>query len=101
MCGNLTAGIVNAATGVNNLIVNNPGYNPVGISTITVTASPMTYTAGPTPEVIILESGVITSATRGGKIACATLPCEVTLPPNGVMVLTYPGAAPVLWKDVQ
>ena len=41
--GNTTA-LSNAGT--NNVIANNPGYNPVGPSGITVTASPFTYTAG-------------------------------------------------------
>lgn len=85
-------------------ILNNPGYNPVGPSALSVTASPMTYTAGASPEIICLTGNTITSVTVGGLPilgAITTTGACVPLAPQQAMVLTYPGAAPTATKSVQ
>lgn len=41
------------------VITRNLGYNPVGTSSVTVTASPMTYTAGPAPETLFFIGGTM------------------------------------------
>jgi hypothetical protein len=95
--------IAPASTSTNVTIANNPGYNPVGPGSISVTASPFTYTAGPSPETVYL-SGTITSAVRGATTICPALVtgnCTMQLPPNGAVVVTYPAAAPTMVKDIQ
>jgi hypothetical protein len=94
---NVSGSISNAST--TSVIIDNPGYNPVGISSITVTASPMTYTAGASPETVYINGGSVSGVTRGGITVCAASPCQVTLPPNKSMVVTY-SSAPTMVKDV-
>ncbi|MGC9445321.1 MAG: NosD domain-containing protein, partial [Candidatus Methanospirareceae archaeon] len=62
---NLTAGIHDAGTGT--IIRNNAGYNPVGIASISVGASPFTHTAGASPETVYVSGGTVTSITKGGN----------------------------------
>ncbi|MGC9445200.1 MAG: right-handed parallel beta-helix repeat-containing protein [Candidatus Methanospirareceae archaeon] len=62
---NLTAGIHDVGTGT--IIRNNVGYNPVGISSISVGASPFTHTAGASPETVYVSGGTVSSITKGGN----------------------------------
>jgi hypothetical protein len=88
------------------IITNCRGYNPVGLSVITVGASPYTYTAGASPETVYIQGGTITEVSRGGAfiIANTTPPAgqsiTVPLPPRGSVTVTY-SVAPTMGKDVQ
>lgn len=77
-------------------IEGNINYNPVGESSISVTASPFTYTAGPSPETDVIASGSITSVTQGGVTICTVTPCQVQQGPNESIIVTYPSTAPVM-----
>jgi hypothetical protein len=83
--------------GAGNTIINNPGYNPVGVAALTPTASPWTYTAGASPETVYVAStAAITSLALKGvnvlptNIAANTL-FPVDLSPNETMVVTTTG----------
>jgi hypothetical protein len=77
----------------------NDGYNPVGTSSITVGASPFTYTAGTSPETVYIDGGTITSVTKGGVTIATTTGRAIQLEPNESIVVTY-SAAPTMTKDV-
>lgn len=93
----LTA-IVLSATIVGCVIKDNPGYNPQGPAAISVTASPFTYTAGPTPEVVYIDGGTVSGITRNGVTVGASTGRAVHLAPNQAVVVTYT-VAPTMTKD--
>lgn len=102
--GNVLRGDVftlyNGSTGTHNEITNNAGYNPIGSSSVTVTASPFTYTAGSAPETVYIQGGTVSAVARGASTICSASPCYVALPPNGSVVVTYT-VAPTVVKDIQ
>jgi hypothetical protein len=101
--GNVTAGInsaLNSAAG--NRVESNIGYNPVGGSNITVTASPFTYTAGPSPETVYINGGTISqTVTAGIQIGSAAANSGITaqLGPNESVTVTY-SVAPNMAKSI-
>jgi len=62
--GTIAAPISNSSVSVR--VLDNPGYNPVGGSTVAVGPSPWTYTAGPSPETLYELGGTITSIMTSG-----------------------------------
>lgn len=65
--GNKNSQFSAAGTNTNLVVVNNDGYNPVGVSLPTPGASVWTYTAGASPEVITIAAGTsINNVTIGG-----------------------------------
>jgi hypothetical protein len=100
LSGNATGGFANTSGAANGIVSNNLGYNPVGAGSISVTGSPFTYTAGPSPEVVYINGGTVSGVVRGSSTICAASPCQATLPPNGAVVVTY-SSAPTMVKDVQ
>lgn len=92
-----TAPFVIGATITNGVIRDNIGYNPVGAASLAATASPMTITAGPTPETIYVSGGTVSSITKGG-INVGVTSGPVRLEPNQSMVVTYT-VAPTLTRD--
>ena len=101
LTGNTIGGIILAGAlgGTHNVIANNRGYNPQGQAVITVGASPFTYTAGPSPEVIYVYGGTVSNITMGLAQIAAASPAQVTLPPNASLVMTY-SVAPTMIKSV-
>lgn len=75
----------------------NPGYNPVGVSAVTVGASPWTYTAGNSPTTLYLSGGTVSGVTKGG----VALPTSgaYALDPHDAVTVTY-SAAPTATQDV-
>jgi parallel beta-helix repeat protein len=70
-------------------IANNDGHNPIGMLAITVTASPFTYTAGPTQETVFIRGGTVSLITIDGSTIFVASPATVELPPNKAVVVTY------------
>lgn len=101
---NNTAGVFTYATGAtfSGTIRNNIGYNPVGPSTVSPGASPYTYTAGNTPEVIYIYGGTVSAITKGAiTLATATnssTPMAISLQPGEAIVVTYT-VAPTMVAD--
>jgi hypothetical protein len=95
------AAVINtvADLGTGSRIEGNAGYNPVGASTITVGASPYTYTAGVSPETVYVSGGTISSITIQGGTAGPVSPCSIPLGPNEAIVVTYT-VAPTMTKMV-
>jgi hypothetical protein len=84
-------------TGV--IIKNNFGYNPIGISSITVNASPFTYTAGTSPETVYISGGTVSAIVKGGVTLFANTGHSVELEPHTAVVVTYSGT-PTMSKDI-
>lgn len=77
----------------------NIGFNPQGNTTITVTASPFTYRAGPTQEDVFIFGGTITGVNVGANPVNAST-SQVVLGPNQTMVVAYT-AAPTMFANKQ
>lgn len=76
----------------------NKGFNPQGMATITVGASPYTYTAGFTPEVIYVSGGTVSSITKSGTTIFAGSNVSAALDPSESIIVTY-SVAPTMAKD--
>jgi hypothetical protein len=85
-------------SGTTSIVRDNPGHNPQGPAAITVTASPMTYTAGSTPEVVYVQGGVVSSVTKAGTTLASVTGAVIPLEPNEAIVVTY-SAAPTMVRD--
>lgn len=94
--GNTGSGLVDGSSGTGRLKVNNKGYNPIGTVGITVTASPFTYTAGDTPEIVYINGGTVSLVAVQGASVFQQTNCSVRLSPGSAAVVTYtvaPGMA--------
>lgn len=94
------APLFNGSTGTHNVIRDNVGYNPAGLTGISVGPSPFTYTAGASPEEVYIYGGAVSSIARSGTAVANGVPAHVSLPPNGALTVTY-SATPVMLKDVK
>jgi len=101
LSGALTAPVFFASSAPGVTIVNSPGYNPVGIVAVTLGASPTTYTAGASPETLMIPTGSITTAKLGAYTVCSSTPCVVPLAPNQTTTIAYPGATPPAFANRQ
>jgi len=76
-------------------IRNNRGYNPQGVISLTPPATGVAYTAGPTPEVLYVRGGTVTSITKNGRsIALLTntsIPITIDLDPGEQVIFNYSG----------
>ena len=79
-------------------IQDNMGWNPQGPASITVTASPFTHTAGPSPEVVYIEGGTVSGIVKAGVTLASATGRAIRLAPNEAIVVTY-SAAPTMVKD--
>ena len=70
----------------------NGGYNPLGPSTVSVGASPFTYTAGLTVETLYLYGGMVSSVTKGGVTLATSSDRVFRLAPNESVIITYSSA---------
>ena len=71
------------------IVRNNLGYNPIGLSSITVTASPFTYTAGNSAETVYINSGTVSSITKSGITIGSSTGTNIELQPNESIIVTY------------
>lgn len=71
---------------------------PEGTASITVTASPFTYTAGTTPEAIYIRGGTVSDISKNSRTIFAASPATVWLEPGEAVVVTY-SVAPTMEKD--
>lgn len=78
-------------------IYNNPGYN-LGAATITPGASPYTYTAGATPEMVYIRGGTVSDIAKDSITIGTATGMQVMLRPNESVVVTYT-VAPTMVKD--
>lgn len=88
--------ISDSSTGTNRRKVDNRGFNPAGTTSISVTASPFTYTAGDTPETVYVNTGTVSLITVEAIGVYSETNVTVRLGPGKAMVVTYsslPGMA--------
>lgn len=88
-----------ADNGVNTIVKNNRGYNPVGISTIAVGASEFTHTAGSSPETIYIHSGTVSLIKKGTTTIFTDTGHSVELEPYELCKVTW-SMQPTMYKDV-
>lgn len=84
--------------GTSSIIEGNPGYNPQGPASITVTASPFTYTAGSSPEMVYITGGTVSLIVKSGTTLFTSTEKSVRLEANQAVVVTY-SSAPTMNKD--
>lgn len=80
-------------------VASNFGYNPVGQTTISVGSSPFTYTNGPSPSVVYIHGGTVSSIVIGSSTLAVASPAQVTLAPGEAVVVTY-SVLPTMIADV-
>lgn len=96
VAGNTVGGILNASfCGAGSIIRDNTGYNPVGVVTPTVGASPYTYTNGPEPATAYITGGTLSVIATGGQTVFTATEKTLDLGPNESVTITYT-AAPTL-----
>lgn len=101
---NNNAPFVNFSGGLLNLITRNIGVTPSGVSAITVTASPFTYTnLDQVPEMVYIFGGTVTTVAKNGVTIFShggtAVPGDaIWLEPNESVTVTYTGA-PTMNKD--
>lgn len=87
----------NSTPGNGNIIVNNPGHNPVGLSTLSPGASPWAYQASSSPETIYMSAtGGITNVVRNSTNMFpaslgANILTSVQVDPGDIVNIYYTG----------
>jgi hypothetical protein len=90
---NNKTGSINIVSGsITGWIANNPGYNPLGPLAVTPAASPWTYTAGSTPEVLYLNGGTVSSVVKNSITLASATGTQVNFQPGETAVITYSSA---------
>lgn len=95
----MSVGYINGSGGTGCVIRNNKGDTFLGVSSISVTASPFTYTAGARPEQVSIFSGTVSNISVSGTTVASSTNCSVHLSPYQSMVVTY-SVAPTMTKNV-
>jgi len=85
--------------GANTIIKDNKGYNPVGLSSISVGSSPFTYTAGSSPETIYIKGGNVSEIKKSGETLFTDTDHTIHLEPHEQIEIVY-SSAPTMYKDV-
>jgi hypothetical protein len=98
LLGNSSASLAGTGTGPVAWVQDNLGYNPVGASSVTVTASPFTLTAGQSSTTVYVAGGTISNITLAGQSVGTGL-LTFRLNPFQALVITYSGA-PTMWKSI-
>jgi hypothetical protein len=97
--GTVTSFLDNLGT-ITGQIINNKGYNPVGTSAVSVTASPFTYTAGLSPTTLYINTiGGVSTITKNGTGLPLTVN-TIAMAPNDTVIFTYTVTAPTMTADV-
>lgn len=101
LSGNVTAGIQNFGSSTAIRVVRNRGFNPQGMQSVTPGASPWTYTAGITPEVVYVGGATGASVTKGGFSAVYSTSAGGVFPlePGEQVVVTYTSPTPTVRVD--
>ncbi len=97
--GNTSVGVFDGSSGANRKIHDNTGFNPVGGASITVGASPFTYTASSSPETVYIRGGTVSNIATGGQNIFTATNATVELGPLETVTVTY-SSAPTMVKSV-
>jgi hypothetical protein len=72
------------------------GYNPVGLTTVSVGGSPFYYTAGITPETLMINGGTSVTTSIGATTLFTSTPCTIHLEPFQVLGVSYSSAPTIV-----
>lgn len=89
---NAAKGILLGSNAFRCVIKDNIGYNSVGGKSITVSASPFNYTAGPSPETLYISGGSVSSVITSGVAVFSSTDKTLNLAPNEGVQITYSSA---------
>lgn len=89
--GNSTA-LTNSNPQQTNRVEANSGYNPFGMAGIPVGPSPFTYRAGPTPETVFINGGVVSLIELNTIPVFAASEKTIPLGPNEFVTVSYSSA---------
>ncbi len=87
--GNTTAITIESGKNAHGWIRNNPGYNPVGVSSISVGSSPFTYSAGSSPETVYIRGGTVSDISVDGTTLFTDSGHSIDLEPHQSVTVTY------------
>lgn len=91
--GNVTGTIsFGAAPGAGVQCFGNAGFNPQGYASIAVTASPFTYTAGNTSEMVYITGGTVSLVAVDGNSILQDTNTTVQIPAGKTVTVTYSSA---------
>ena len=96
---NATAGLINGSTATDGKIFNNIGYTGT-ISAFVAGASPYTYRAGPSPEMVVVYGGTVSAIAVGGVTIYTSTDKTVPLGPNQDVVITHSSAPNILKRPM-
>jgi len=65
------------------------GFNPIGVSAVTVGTSPYFYTAGLSPETLMVSGGTTVTTTIGTTTLFTSTPCTIQLEPFQTLGVSY------------
>lgn len=100
LTGNTGSALTDNGTGANKNIYGNTGIDPGATSTISVTASPFTYTAGDRPETIYINGGTVSLVNVDGLNVFQSSNVTIRLGSGKSVVVTYTGL-PGMAKTVE
>ncbi len=94
--------VTNPKIGADSRIAGNAGYNPIGVSAITVGSSPYTYTAGLSPETVYILGGTVSSIAigAGSTVIFTSTDRTIELGPLDRVIVTYSGT-PTMVRSVR
>lgn len=97
---NLTAGVsLGAAVSATTWVGGNAAYNGVAPASVTVTASPMTYTAPDFPSSLFITGGTVSAITIGGVTVAASSERMLNLEASDSVVITYSSAPTLTFRS--
>lgn len=97
--GNTLAGIFDGGTGTNVRVTDNAGASGTAVpASVTVGASPFTYTAGHSEEVHYIRGGTVSNVTQAGVSVFTATGCTLHLAPGETYQVTYSSAPTILRK---
>lgn len=99
VAGNMSGGILLTSISPTVFVKNNPGFNPQGAATITVTASPFTYTNNDgVAETVHITGGTVSVIAKNSITLFTASPATIWLEPGESVTTTY-SVAPTMNKD--
>lgn len=97
LAGNATGAMVDGGTGALSRVADNIGYNPIGLFTIAVGASPFSYFSGNTRETVYITGGTVTAVQSGATVLFTGSEKAIAMEP-GESVIIYYSSAPTMQR---
>lgn len=99
LLNNITAAIIDFATGTTKRIANNLGYNPSIITPIVVGASPFNFTNNTGNDIsVFVQAGTVSQINLDGYAVALSTFQSVVVPQGSIVTVTYTVAPVMLYK---